>query len=184
MNFQKEKRKNRHLLTGSPSSLSEANPVAIFQLCSVLVGQNPKSQLAAPHHRLRRSARARKGPQASMKRSEPDLLAVLFALTWPPLGRAKNVMFCSSYVLLRLPDLENNDGAGGTLGGSNLGGLFCFFFFLLPFPVSPSLSLSSGNRHVVSHRFSRGKRLRLLQRRRNRSSLQAPARCFQTWRRA
>lgn len=39
------------------------------------------------------------------------------------------MIFCSSYVLLRLPDLQNNDGVGGTLGGSNLGGPGFFFFF-------------------------------------------------------
>lgn len=47
---------------------------------------------------------------------------------------------------------------------------FASFFFSCHFQSVP-VFLSSGNQHVVSHRFSRGKRLRLLQGRRNRPSL-------------
>lgn len=131
------------------------------------VGRNPKSLLAAPRHQLRRS---REGPQASLKRSEPDLLAVQLALTRSPLVRAKKcdprsvaLMFCYASLILK-----NNDGAGGTLGGSNLGGLF---FFPAISSQSQSFSLL-GTNTLQATGSPEGKRLRLPQgRRRNRPSL-------------
>lgn len=104
LNFQKQQNKNKKY--GICCSSSEANPVAIFSsLCSAVRRPNPKilaTDCDGP-------SVARTGPRASVERSEPDLLPVVFLL-WP--GRPQSpapkmwwsvaLMFCYASLILKI----------------------------------------------------------------------------------
>lgn len=132
MNFQRK----QNLLTDSPSSSSEADPVVVLQLCSPCLRLPATDCNAQPVHAEGR--RLRKRPAGPLN-AEPDLLGVVFALTLSPVVHAKNVMFCSSYVLHASLILKITMAL--VEPWVVLIWVACFVFLLLPFPVSPSLSL-------------------------------------------
>lgn len=136
--FELPKKKTLHLLTDSPSSLSEANPRATFPLCSAVHQPKPKVLACGSP-----PPTATLSPQAfhESTRARSPRRPVCFDMV-PTCPRQKMwcsvaLMFCYASLILKITMALVEPWVV-------LIWVACFLlllFFLLPFPVSPRLSL-------------------------------------------